>query len=210
MTQAVSFPLEALFLLGVLISLITLFAALVLLLRKRPVRARRLLAILSIAWAGYLSIVFLVAAATPRLVIPMNQDLCFDEMCFAVANLQTAGQIGSARANGVFYIVSVRASNHGRGRAQSEGGLRALLWSAGQEYEVSQPGQNAWEVAGHSLVPLTTRLNPGQSVVSDQVFDMPRQGADPGLVLTHGFTPGYFVIGECPLFHKPTILRISQ
>ena len=210
MKQAVSFPFEVLFLLGVLLSLVGLFAALVLLLRKRTAGVKRLLAILSIVWVTYLSIVFLVAAATPRLIIPINHDLCFDEMCFAVVNLQTAGQLGTAHANDIFYIVTVRASSHSRGRAQSERGLRALLWAAGHQYEVSQPGQSAWEAVHHSSAPLPTRLNPGQSILSDQVFDIPRQAADLGLVLTNGFTPGYFVIGECPLFHKPTILRISQ
>jgi len=105
--------------------------------------------------------------------------------------------------------VTVRATSHSRGRAQSEGGLRALLWSTGGTYEVSRAGQSAWDAEHPQSVQLTTRLRPGESLLSDQVFDVPAKAADLSLVLSHGFTPGYFVIGECPIFHKPTIMRIS-
>jgi hypothetical protein len=39
------------------------------------------------------------------------------------------------------------------------------------------------------------RLNPGESVLGVQVFDVPKDIVAPGLVLDHGFTPGFFVIG---------------
>jgi hypothetical protein len=209
MTQTIDFRFELLFLFFVLASLISLTAALVLSLRNRRFAARRLLKVIGIAWAAYLSIVFLVSAITPQRIIPMHQDLCSDEMCFAIVNVQTRPHIQTVRANGTFYIVTVRVSNHGRGRAQSERGLHARLYSRGHEYEVSLAGQHAWEATHPEHVALTTRVGPGQSAFSDQVFDIPEQTTDLGLVLSNGFGPGYFIIGECSLFHNPTLLSLS-
>ncbi len=214
MTQTVDFRFELLFLFCLLISFISLITAAVLRVRVRRSAAKRTLKVLGMGWVVYLLIVFVVAAATPQRIIPMNQELCFDEMCFAVANVQTAAELGSGsqsvRAGGIFYVVTVRISNRARGRAQSERGLHALLWSPIHEYRVSARGQSAWDAAHAENLVLTTRIKPGQSVLSDQVFDVAPQAADLGLVLSNGFTPGYFVIGECPLFHKPTIFRLSR
>jgi hypothetical protein len=210
MTQVIDFRFELLFLFCVASSLILLLAAFVLKLRGRRTATKRLFLGLGICWIAYLSTVVLVAATAPQRVIPRNQDLCSDEMCFAVVNLRTVSQIGNARANGIFYIVTMRVSNHGRGRAQSEQGLFARLWSPSQEYRESPGGQSAWDAAHTQNVSLTTHVQPGQSVLSEQVFDVPIGASDPGLVLSNGFTPGYFVIGECPLFHKPTIMLLNQ
>lgn len=209
MTQTVDFRFELLFVFCVLISLISLITAVVLKFRGRRAASIRLLKALGIGWAAYLSIVFVVSAATPQRIVPMYQDLCFDEMCFAVVNVQTVPHIEAVRASGMFYIVTVRVSSHARGRPQRERGLRARLWSPRHEYQISAAGQSAWETAHAQTVALTTRLLPGQSVLSDQVFDVPKQAREVGLVLSNGFTPGYFVIGECSLFHKPTIFRLS-
>ena len=214
MTQTIDFRFELLFLFFVAVTLVALIASLAMALAKRGAAGRKLLKALGIGWCCYLAIVLLVAATRPQLRIPMNQDLCFDEMCFAVVNVQTASQLGPAyqpvRANGTFYVVSVRASSHARGRAQRENGLHALLWSPTGTHRVSAAGQAAWDAAHAENMALTTRLAPGQSVLSDQVFDVPATSSDSGLILTNGFGPGYFVIGECPLLHKPTILLISS
>ncbi len=214
MTQTVNPRLELFFLFSVLVSVICLLTTVVLTALRRHAAAKRSLKILGVGWALYLSIVLLVAAATPQRVVPVDQDLCFDELCFAVVNAQTAPELGPGsqplRAKGLFYIVTVRASSHARGRAQSEQGLHAQLWSPRRRYQVSPAGQRAWNGTHAENVPLTTRLRPGQSVLSDQVFDVDGPAEGLGLVLSNGFTPGYFVIGESPLLHEPTILRLSR
>jgi hypothetical protein len=214
LTQTVNPRLELFFLFSVLVSVIGLFTTVVLMALGRRGAAKRWLKALGVGWATYFSIVLLVAAATPQRVIPMGQDLCFDELCFAVVNVRTAPELGPSRsplrARGRFCIVTVRASSHARGRAQSERGLHAELWSPDRGYEVSPAGQRAWRETHAENVPLTTRLQPGQSVLSDQVFDVDVPPEGLGLVLSNGFTPGFFVIGESPLFHEPTILRLSR
>jgi hypothetical protein len=214
LTQTVNPRLELFFLFCLLVSAICLLTAVVLNALGRRGAAKRLLKTLGVGWALYLSIVLLVAAVTPQRAIPMDHDLCFDELCFAVVKVQTAPELGPSsqplRAKGLFFIVTVRASSHARGRAQSEQGLRAQLWSPGHQYQVSPAGQRAWNGTHAENVQLTTRLRPGQSVLSDQVFDVDGAAEDLGLVLSNGLTPGYLVIGESPLLRKPTILRLSR
>jgi len=204
--------LDLFFILLFLATLVALVVVLVMALRRKPA-AKTLLRTLGIVWLVYLSIVFIVAAATPQQIVPFDQDLCFDEMCFAVVQTQTFPQLMSGnqpvRAQGTFYIVTVRVSNHGRGRTESEGGIRPLLWSAGHSWPTSPAGQRAWDQTHGPTPPLTARLAPGESILSDQVFDLPADAAAHALIIDHGFTPGYFVIGESPLFHKPTIQQLS-
>ncbi|HVN92602.1 MAG TPA: hypothetical protein VMT38_02850 [Terracidiphilus sp.] len=213
MTQTIDFRFEALFLLLVAASLVSLVTVIVMAIAKRGRTAMKVLKTLGIVWGVYLAVVLIVAAATPQRVIPVGHDLCWDEMCFAVTNVKTAAQLDSStapvRADGTFYVVTVRVSSRARGRAQSERGLRAQLWSQQHTYPISEKGQAAWDAGHPESSALTTRVAPGQAIFSDQVFDVPAQSSDFGVLLTNGFTPGYFVIGECPLFHKPTILRIS-
>ncbi|MBV9762488.1 MAG: hypothetical protein JO340_18150 [Acidobacteriaceae bacterium] len=203
---------ELLFILLVLISLALLITAGALSFGSRGHRATGILTKLGISWILYLSIVLLTAALTRQQIIPANRDLCFDEMCFAVVSTQTESEVGPSdhrvHANGAFRIVTLRVSSRARGRVQREGGLRALLWSPDRRYRTSTSGQSAWQAAHPESAALTTRLRPGESVLSDQVFDVPTDAPALAIILSHGFTPGYFVIGECPLFHKPTILRL--
>jgi hypothetical protein len=212
MTQTIDFRFELLFLLLVALTLVALVSAAVMALAGRGAASLHLLKALGIGWACYLAVVLLVAAATPQLVISMNHDLCFDDMCFAVVDVQTASQLGPAsqpvRAGGTFRIVTVRVSNRARGRTMAELGLRARLWSPRRTYAVSTTGQAAWDATHPENAVLTARLAPGQSVLSDRVFDVPASDGDLGVVLTNGFGPGYFVIGESPILHKPTILAL--
>ena len=205
---------ELLFLVLFLASLIALVGAVIMMTgRRRGNRAPRLLRTLAVVWAVYLSIVFTVSATTPQRIVPLGQDICFDEMCFSVVRAEIFPQLGSGEhvvtTNGRFYVVTVRVSSHSRSRAQSEGGIHAELWDSGKYYGLSSEGQRAWETTNGPTRPLAARLQPGESVLSTQVFDVPRQSLSPSLILSHGFTPGYFVIGECPIFHKPTMQRLT-
>lgn len=204
---------ELFFILLFLGSLLTLAVAVIMMARGRWTSARRLALALAAVWGVYLGVVFAVAASTPQQVIEMNQDRCFDEMCFAVVRVETATQLGPesrpVRAAGKFYVVTIQVSSRSRGRTQRERGLRAMLWDSGRYFPVSAEGEQAWKSSHGETASLTARLSPSETLLSVQVFDVPADVSAPGLVLTHGFTPGYFVIGECPLFHKPTMIRLT-
>lgn len=207
---------ELLLIAFVLASLIVLISALILAIRGRRRTAMRATVLLGVGWTIYLSVVLAVAAmmaTQPQRTIPLGQELCFDEMCFSVAKVEVVPQLGPetqpVKADGRFYVIAVRVNNRSRGRVESEGGLRALLWDSGKYYKGSSDGLQAWQALNGETAKITTRLQRGESVESVQVFDLPKAASAPGLALSHGFTPGYFVIGECPLFQKPTILKLT-
>ncbi len=216
--EAVSFlqtVFELLFLALAFISVFAALAALAMLAsRRRRAGGRTTLIILGFTWAAYFSVVAVTAASTRPRVVKMNQDLCFDEMCFAAVHVKVQPRLGPASqpvsARGKFYIVTIRVSNHARGyRTEREPGIRARLWRGGTYYDVSSAGQQAYESAYGSTPKLTDTVGSGQSILSVQVFDLPSDARTSALVLDHGFTPGYFVIGESPVFHKPTVFSLG-
>jgi len=203
---------ELLFLAAVITTLVVVPAAFLQMIRERQGAKRVVLGVVSF-WVLYLGVVIVVSALRPQRRIPFGQERCFDDMCFTVAHVETFGRLGVPSeplpAKGVFYIVTIRVENRGRGRAQSEEGIRALLLDDGKQYRTSPEGQRAWEKT-RSNSALTTQLAAGGSVVSAQVFDVPPTATSPELLLTHGFTPGYFVIGESPIVREPAIQLLSR
>lgn len=169
-----------------------------------------MLAGLGLGWAAYLAVVAAVAALQPRQVLGMNQELCFDEMCFAAVGVQsfTAPPDGAATQRR-YLAVTIRIHSRSRGRAQSEGGLRARLWDGRGYREESVPGRRAYAAANGAVTPLTARLQPGDSALGVALFDQPGSAAPLGLVLDHGLTPGFLVIGESPWFHGPALIRLD-
>lgn len=181
---------DLLFLAGVLVTLIVLVGALGLTLGGRRRRGGRLLAGLGAGWAAYLVIVAVVAVVTTAPVYAAGQPQCFDDMCFVVT--------GAAR-DGDQLKVSMRISNHARRVTEGDGGLRAELWSDGQ---LTAP-------ANIGPVPLSVRLAPGASAATVLSFAWRPGAHELGVVLDHGLTPGWFIIGECPPGHRPALMLMG-
>lgn len=181
---------ELLFLAGLLVSIAAvLWAATLALTGQRP-RARRLGTRLGIAWAGYVVLVVATAAFSPAREFAPGAPQCFDDMCFAVS---------AAARQGGHLAVTINVSNRARRVTEGERGLRAQLWVNGRRFE-----------AVSASLPLSVRLPPGGSADSVQEFPLPPANADVGIVLNHGITPGYVVIGESPLLHRPPLMRLRM
>lgn len=190
------------------LSLAALGWALALTRRRRA--AARALGVLGLGWAGYLAVVAAVAALQPRQVLGMNQELCFDEMCFAAVGVRLFTAPPDAGAAPQRYLaVTIRIHSRSRGRAQSEGGLHARLWDGRGYRGESALGRRAYAAANGAVPPLTARLQPGDSALAVALFDAPASAAPLGLVLDHGLTPGFLVIGESPWFHGPALIRLE-
>jgi len=164
---------ELLFIGFFLASMIDLIIVLILAMRRRRHTAMRAIVVLGAAWVLYLSGVLAIAAmmaARPQRTTPLGQELCFDEMCFSVVKVEVVSQLGPVtkpvNADGRFYVITVRVSSRSRGRFQTEGGLRTLLWDSGKDYEDSSDGLQAWEAVNGETTGLATRLRPGESVQS--------------------------------------------
>lgn len=201
---------DLLFILLFLCSIFVVASVSVLAFTGRRSAARKTLLRAGAVWCVYFVLLAVSdVIARPRIVAP-GQDRCFDEMCFAVVSAQSSLPHLVKSYGHKTLIVTVRVRSHSLGRAQSEGGIRARLYDQGQYVPISMQGQRAYELEHGKSPTLTQRLDPGESIQSVLVFDMPPNMAHPSLTLDHGFTPGYFIIGESPSFHGPDLLKLPQ
>lgn len=195
---------ELLFIALVLLSVLLVIGAALCRLAGRRSRSARLLLLPATAWAAYLPVVALVSAMTAPRILAMNEDLCFDDLCFratAIRRIRAPSPGEDCRLE-----ITVQVVNRGLGRTEGEGGLRARLWAGGwvREARAARPDQG---------VPLDVRLPPGGRADSVQSFDCPVPGGAgewPDLVLDHAWSPGDLVIGESRWFHDPDRIRLSQ
>jgi hypothetical protein len=174
---------------------------------------RRILVALGSVWGVYLAILGVTDVLSSQKVFKAGEEQCFDEMCFAVADVQTLPEqalnpAGTSASR--FYVVSIRVISRSRGRAQSEGGLRGRLYDGDTYIDVSEAAQKAYDAQYGESPKLTQKIAPGESALAVLVFEVPQRITHPALTLDHGFTPGYFVIGESPFFHKPDIHQLPN
>ena len=154
-------------------------------------------------WVVYLGIVAGVSLIQRQKVVAMGQEQCFDDMCFAVTGAEEV-QGFLIRDGGRLVRVTVRVTNRGRGRAQSEKLILAYL--------VDGQGRTWEESAGVGGVPLTARVAAGDSVVSQPVFKVAKDATGLGLIFTHGWKqPGVLVIGGSDsLWHRRTVVWLGM
>jgi Domain of unknown function (DUF4352) len=203
---------ELLFILLVLGSVVSLLLSALCLLWRRAT-SQKILVVLASVWGIYLVILAFTDVLSSQKVFKVGEEQCFDEMCFAVSGVQTMPAQSSApsvAATGKFYVVNIRVINHSRGRTQAEGGLRGRLYDNGTYINVSEAAQKAYDAQHGESLKLTQKIAPGESIFAVLVFEVPQQITRPALTLDHGFTPGCFVIGESPFFHKPDSHQLSN
>jgi hypothetical protein len=154
-------------------------------------------------WVVYLATLGTVSLVQPQRVVAMGQEQCFDDMCFAVVGAEEVPGF-LIRDGSRLVRVSVRVSNRGRGRPQSEGLIRAYL--------VDAQGRRWEESAGVGGVRLTARVAAGDSVVSEPVFKVAGDATGLELVFTHGWKqPGVLVIGDSDSWlHRRTVVKLGR
>jgi len=173
---------------------------------------KKILLTLAAVWGIYLTVLTATDVLASQKVTKIGEERCFDEMCFAVTEVQTPPQLSAFDPSIAekLYVITVRVTSHSRGRTQAEGGIRARLSENGRFFNIFEPAQQAYEAQHAESPKLTQRLAPGESILSVLVFDVPGNITTPTLALDHRLTPGYFVIGESPFFHKPDIFLLPQ
>lgn len=173
------------------------------LVRRERARALRHLGWIAGVWTTYLAVLVAVSLRQPQKTVAIGQDQCYDEMCFAVTGVEEVP--GFLIHDGSRLLrVSVRITNHARGRTESEKLIRAYL--------VDAQGRRWEESAAISGVPLTARVPAGDSVVSEPVFKVAGNATGLGLVFTHGKRqPGVLVIGASDsLLHRKTVVPLGR
>lgn len=154
-------------------------------------------------WVVYIGVLLGTSLIQPQRVVTLGQDQCFDEMCFAVTGVEELP--GYLTKDGSRLVrVSVRISNHGKEKMQSERLIQAYL--------IDGQRRHWMESTAVSGVRLTARVAPGDSVISQPVFQVAANATGLGLVFTHGERqPGILVIGDSDsLFHKRTVVWLGR
>lgn len=179
----------------------------------RRAASRKILVALASVWGVYLVILAVTDVFSSQRAFKVGEDQCFDEMCFAVTGVQTMrgrAFIPSDTTECTLYVVKIRATSHSLGRTQAEGGLRGRLYDDDTYINVSEAAQKTYDAQHGESPRLTQKIAPGESILAILVFEVPQGITHPALTLDHGFTPGYFVIGESPFFHKPDIHQLPE
>ena len=178
---------------------------------RRKAASRKILMVLASVGGVYLVILAVSDVLRSQKVFKVGEEQCFEEMCFTVVDAQTMPARTfdpSVTTANTLYIVKVRVTSHSRGRAQAEGGLRGRLYTDKTYINVSEAAQKTYDAQHGESPKLTQKIAAGESTLAVLVFEVPQRIRHPALTLDHGFTPGYFVIGESPFFHKPHIHQL--
>jgi hypothetical protein len=170
---------------------------------------------------GYATLLFGASLASRDRVLGSGEKKYFCEIdCHLgysverVAKSRTLGAPpGGTSAAGTFYIVSLKTwfdestiSPHRPKDATLYPNPRQVyvVDAAGHRYEPSPAGQRAIEVMGWASTPLSRPLIPGESYVTELVFDLPSNIREPRLYVGAADPVCSFLIGheESPLHRK--------
>lgn len=154
-------------------------------------------------WAAYMAVLMATSLLQPQKTVAMGQDQCFGDICFAVTSVEEVP--GFLIHDGSRLVrVSIRVSNRGRDKTQSDKLVQAYL--------VDAQGRRWEESMGISSVRLTATVPAGSSVMSEAVFKVANDASGLSLVLTHGhWQPGVFVIGDPDsLLHRQTRVPLGR
>lgn len=172
------------------------------LMRQENAKATRNFRWVLAVWVIYMATLLGVSLLQPQKVIRIGQDQCFDDMCFAVTGVQELPEYLSHDGSRLVRV-SVRISNQGKEKPQSERLIRAYL--------VDSQGRRWVESNAVSGVRLTARVAAGDSVTSQPVFKVGEGATGLGLVFTHGQRQlGLLVIGDSDsLLHRRTVVWLG-
>ncbi len=193
---------DLLFIAAFLASIATLLTVAVCFVRERRERAVTLLRNLGMCAAAYFVSGMAVSLFSPQRVIPVGDSWCFDDWCLSV---ETVSRTPAAAM--VSYDVGLRISSRaGRVAQRAKGAWIYLIDDRGRRYSPdSDP----------SAVPLDVLLQPGESVATSRVFQVPAEVHELGLVTGHGGASycgamSVLIIGGSGcLFNKPDMILLQ-
>ena len=136
-------------------------------------------------------------------------------LAYSLAGAQTAASLGpemqQVSAHGKFVIVRVKtwfdertiSAHRGNGPLTPNRRKVLLVDDTGRSYPPSPEGETAFSRMAETSTPLTQSLRPGESYITDFVFDVPKDARGLWLLITEDDPETRFVIGhENSLLHK--------
>ena len=178
---------------------------------------------LCIAYAGLL---LLFALASTEKVLARGAEKHFCEidchLAYSIAGVRQTQTLGpaaqAATARGVFYVVTVKtrfdedtiSPRRGNSPLTPNSRVPTVITADGREYQPSPEGQRALELAEGTGMPFTTPLRPGESYMTELVFDLPADVRAPRLLIREGEFITRFIIGhENSPLHKKTEFQLT-
>jgi hypothetical protein len=189
--------------------------------------AARLIVLLVAAGGVYALLLVGSALASDRVVIALGGEKHICELdchvAYSVVGVERAESLGEGaakvRANGVFYVVTLRTRFDGQtissGRpadAPLVPGDRRIevIDEAGSRYAVSTDGQKALDQPPPSLSMLTRTMRPGEEFVTRLVFDLPANAREPMLLIGDAdFTKWVLIGSETFPLHRKALFRLT-
>jgi hypothetical protein len=173
-------------------------AAAITAIRGRRQKAIRVILTAALFIGLYFVVVIVVSLATPRHVLALNQNKCWDEFCLGVTGVQRI-----ASPHGITYEVNVRVGSRALGRPQR--GLGATVYvldNANRRYDA---------IPDSTAIPLDIRLQPQEAMVTTRKFELPTNAGPVDLVLSHGGGfPTCCIIGDdASLLHQPIVVKLD-
>jgi hypothetical protein len=160
--------------------------------RGRIIKAGKIAIGSAAVWAIYLGIVVAVSLSTPRRIVAMGEERCFDDWCITV----------EGKSPGPPVAVTLRVSSHAKRVRQSAPDNTVYLEdSEGRRYSArpadAQPS-------------FGTMIGPGEVYETIRQFDVPANVRILGLVVRHSTGPGAAIIGDDGAwFHPPAIVKFE-
>lgn len=182
--------------------------------------------ILAIA-AGYFILLTGVSFASSEEVLPAGGWKYFCEIdchiAYSLIGAQTAATLGpemqQVSARGEFVLVCVKtwfdertiSAHRGNGLLTPNGRKILLVDDAGRRFAPSPEGQTAIARLTNNSTPLTQPLRPGESYMTDFVFDVPKDAHKLRLLITEDDPETRLVIGhENSLLHKKIYFAVDS
>jgi len=181
-------------------------------LRGRRRTASRIVAAVTVAVLGYVATLALFAAGSRERVLGTGQEKYFCELdchlAYSVVGVRRARSLaypaGEERAGGLYHVVTLRtrfdpetiSARRPRGMPLVPNPRVVAVSDRGRRFLPSPEGQEALRRAGEDSVPLERPLRPGESYLTQIVFDLPVDAQAPRLVLTEAFWPTRLLIGH--------------
>lgn len=134
--------------------------------------------------------------------MPLGQDQCYDEMCFAVTGVDEIPGLVAGDATRVVRV-TIRVSNHDS-VAHEESRIHAYL--------VDATGRTWQPLPGLSGNRLDARIAGSSEMFSRPLFSVAQDASGLGLVMTHGrWQRRRLIIGDSDsIGHRPTIVALGR
>lgn len=181
--------------------------------------------------AGYSTTLVAASVASRERVLSSGEEKYFCEidchLAYSVAGVERTKTLPATphdeSAAGTFYVVSVRTRFDERTISPHRGDapltpsprLLTIVDARGHSFPISTSAQQSLESSlGNRWIPPTTPLRPGESYVTQFVFDLPQGTTAPKLLIESPTSPSWIgravVGGEDSIFHKKVYLSLPN